>query len=151
MPLSEQGMPVWSNSWVQGKTATENKTSTGSAKRMLVCSYLPTVEWGPILPTVDKLRTHRYYQLLVYRFPYRLRSKIHSKYRLAGRRASQAGGLPGIRTSLISRQFPSGSENWAQRVFLYRPISPVSCTPFDLSSSTTCSRSSTRKPGTSGC
>ena len=49
-------MPVWGNSWIQGKTAIENKTSTGSAKRMLVCSGLPTVEWGHIKPTViDKI------------------------------------------------------------------------------------------------
>ena len=46
---SKKEMLALGNSWVLGKPAIENKTSTGSAKRMLVCSGLPTVEWGPTL------------------------------------------------------------------------------------------------------
>jgi hypothetical protein len=48
-------MPVRGNSWVLSKAAIENKTSTGSAKRMLVCSYLPTVERAPTLSAGRKI------------------------------------------------------------------------------------------------
>jgi hypothetical protein len=58
-------MLAWGNNWIQGIAIIENKTSTGSAKRMLVCSGLPTVGRRPTLSAVRMNYEHFHLERLL--------------------------------------------------------------------------------------